>query len=195
MDLARIDGVIPYISQQQLELFLGSADIFETNILLKINSLRISKIKEKLHLTRNDRIFEEKGEKIMKENEQQKKEKEIGINVMDSDRKAVNSIAAPRKSICAGILTKLNKPFQNEEPSGITREQHQCYNGHDEDHNQKHHQQIYDFTGSLKDELSVPAFGTGTNETVLQAVNFEKSREEKIAILMILAKMLLLIAS
>ncbi|EFO21819.2 hypothetical protein LOAG_06668 [Loa loa] len=106
----------------------------------------------------------------MKENEQQKKEKEIGINVMDSDRKAVNSIAAPRKSICAGILTKLNKPFQNEEPSGITREQHQCYNGHDEDHNQKHHQQIYDFTGSLKDELSVPAFGTGTNETVLQAV-------------------------
>ncbi|EFO12909.1 hypothetical protein LOAG_15622 [Loa loa] len=59
MDLARIDGVIPYISQQQLELFLGSADIFETNILLKINSLRISvsfPCSDSIDLLRNEDI-------------------------------------------------------------------------------------------------------------------------------------------
>lgn len=31
MDLARIDGMIPNISQQQLELFFDNADIFKTN--------------------------------------------------------------------------------------------------------------------------------------------------------------------
>ncbi|VDN91210.1 unnamed protein product [Brugia pahangi] len=160
MDLARINGMIPSISQQQLELFFDNADIFKTN-----------------YITENQFInnIKESNEKIMSENEQKMKTKEISRNMMDSDQKAVDSTTAPGKSISTGILMGLDKAFQNKDLSGITEQQYQYYNRRCEEQKQQRrqhlqHRRINDFTGSLEDELSAAVIGIGDSETILQAI-------------------------
>lgn len=111
----------------------------------------------------------------MEENEREKKEKEMSGNLTDSDRKTMDLVSARRQSISAGMLTELDKALQDKKQSEITGQRQQYYSGHDGNHNQEHHQgaqhqQIYDFTGSLKDELSVAAIGMGNNETVHPAL-------------------------
>ncbi|VBB25686.1 unnamed protein product [Acanthocheilonema viteae] len=191
MDLARIDGMIPNISQQQLELFFDNADIFKTNYItenqfienIKPMLLRSAfndshltkKSKEGLYLTGSDGVLEENDGKVMKKNEK-KKEKEMSGSVMDFDQKEMNegTKSTRRKSISAVTVTEVDKTLPNEKPSEIIEQRKQNCSGHDRDRDQKHqdlqHQEIYDFTGSLKDELSVAAIGTDGNETFHQAV-------------------------
>lgn len=106
---------------------------------------------------------------------EEKKRKEMSRNMTDSDQKAMDPGSTRRKSISMGIRAELKKSMQNKEHSEIIRRQEQSYNGYEGDHYQEHHQcaqrrEIYDFTGSLKDELSVSAIGTVDNETFLQTV-------------------------
>ncbi|VDM97843.1 unnamed protein product [Onchocerca ochengi] len=191
MDLARIDGMIPNISQQQMELFFDNADIFKTNyitenqfidniipILLRNASgnsqlTKTKETEERLYLTKNGGVSEENGEKIVEENEQKRNEKEMNGNATNSERKAMDSTKVLRQSVSAGILTELDKASQSKELSEITGQQQQQYsahNGNKYDQDEKG-QQIYDdFTGSLKDELLVAAIGTDSNGTVLHAI-------------------------
>uniref|UniRef100_A0A0R3RR86 Uncharacterized protein n=1 Tax=Elaeophora elaphi TaxID=1147741 RepID=A0A0R3RR86_9BILA len=114
----------------------------------------------------------------MKKSEEERGKEEINGNVRDSDRKATDSASTRRKSFSVGIVTGLNKALENNQSYGITQQQEQNYSERDADHDRKsadhHHgverQEIYDFTGSLQDELSVAAIGTGDSETILQAV-------------------------
>ncbi|CAG9538139.1 unnamed protein product [Cercopithifilaria johnstoni] len=101
MDLACIDGMIPNISHQQLELFFDNADIFKTNYITENQFIKnISKFtlhsdsiemltnedtKVGPYLTKSDGVLEENNETIMKKNEEKK---EINGNVRDSDQQA-----------------------------------------------------------------------------------------------------------
>ncbi|KAM3725500.1 EF-hand calcium-binding domain-containing protein 4B [Dirofilaria immitis] len=186
MDLARIDGMIPNISQQQLELFFDNADIFKTNYITEnqfiqnikpmllrnaFSSAHLAKTKEAeegLYFIRNDGVLEENSEKIIRENEQKINKKGVSEN-------ASNSTVVLKKSISAGILTEVDNESQKKEISEINEKQQQQYSGYDGykyRHSQQNHQsiqrqQIYnDSIESQNDELK-----RNSNGTVLHVID------------------------
>ncbi|MCP9265641.1 Ras and EF-hand domain-containing protein [Dirofilaria immitis] len=155
MDLARIDGMIPNISQQQLELFFDNADIFKTNYITEnqfiqnikpmllrnaFSSAHLAKTKEAeegLYFIRNDGVLEENSEKIIRENEQ-----------------------------------KINKKGEISEINEKQQQQYSGYDGYKYRHSQQNHQsiqrqQIYnDSIESQNDELK-----RNSNGTVLHVID------------------------
>uniref|UniRef100_A0A915PCF8 EF-hand domain-containing protein n=1 Tax=Setaria digitata TaxID=48799 RepID=A0A915PCF8_9BILA len=167
MDLVRIDGMIPNISQQQLEAFFDNADVFRTNYITEnqfiehIKPILLQNVVNEAYPREIKEREKEKGLHSRKsdENEKKRMRKEVQEDAMDSEQKVLD----PSKYVSSGTATELEKALGIKKPSKTTGQLMQRNSEQDDRMPSRKSQEIHDSARSLRDKLVVAAIGTGHN--------------------------------